>query len=220
MSALTPTSKTTLHRRAQRGSYEIERIYAILDEGLVAHVGFVVDAQPYVLPMAYARIGDQLYLHGAAKNRMLEVVAAGGPMCVTVTLLDGLVLARSAFHHSVNYRCVVLFGVARELVDSEQKRTALNAIVDHMVEARSAVARAPSKVELAATRVIALEIAEASAKQREGPPIDDADDLLHPAWAGVIPLRLSAGEPMPAPDLDVGRALPDEVRRFLENRGS
>jgi nitroimidazol reductase NimA-like FMN-containing flavoprotein (pyridoxamine 5'-phosphate oxidase superfamily) len=195
MKPLTPTLRTTLHRLPRRGSFDRAVVYAILDEGLVASVGFVHEGQPYVLPMAYGRMGDELVLHGAVASRLLRR-GAETSLCVTVTLLDGLVLARSAFHHSMNYRSVVVLGRARELLAPADKTEALAALVDHLVPGRWAVARPPSTKELAATRVLALPIEEASAKTRRGGPIDDEEDLTLPVWAGELPLRVSAGAPI------------------------
>lgn len=196
MTELSATHRSRVRRLKKRGSYDREFVHRVLDEGFVCHVGFVVDGEPYVLPTAYGRDRDTLYLHGAAASRMLQVLGSGARACVTVTLIDGLVLARSAFHHSMNYRSVVLFGPAREVTDPSEKARALDAIVDHIVPGRSAHARAPNAVELSGTKVVALAIDEGSAKLREGPPIDDAEDMTHPAWAGVIPLRLMPDEPL------------------------
>jgi nitroimidazol reductase NimA-like FMN-containing flavoprotein (pyridoxamine 5'-phosphate oxidase superfamily)/GNAT superfamily N-acetyltransferase len=209
---LTATGRSQVRRLKKRSSYDRALVHRVLDEGFVCHVGFVVDGEPYVLPTAYGRDGDTLYLHGAAASRMLHVLGSGAPACVTVTLVDGLVLARSAFHHSMNYRSVVLFGPAREVTNPGEKARALDAIVEHIVPGRTAHARAPNAAELSGTKVVALAIDEGSAKLREGPPLDDADDLGHPAWAGVIPLRLAPGDPLPAPDLGEA-ALPEHVWR-------
>ena len=192
-----PTTRTQVRRRPERAHYDRAGIEAILDEGLVAHVGVAVDGQPFVLPMAYARVGDDLYLHGSAASRLLRALSGGAAVCVTVTLLDGLVLARSAFHHSMNYRCVVVLGRAVPVPDGPERDRALAAIVDHAVAGRSALVRAPDRKELAATKVIRLSLEEASAKVRTGPPIDDDRDLDVPVWAGVLPLRLVAGDPLP-----------------------
>lgn len=188
-----PTSRTTVRRRAQRGHYDRATIDAVLDEGFVCHVGIADDHGPVVLPTGYVRIGDEVILHGSAANRMLRLAADGRPLCVTVTLLDGLVLARSAFHHSMNYRSVVVFGQAR-VVEGEEKVRALEAFVDHIVPGRSAEARPPDERELAATLVIAVPLDEASAKVRTGPPSDDEADMALDVWAGVIPLGLVRGE--------------------------
>ncbi len=203
-----PTPRTTLKRRAQRGVYEHDAIVRILDEGLVCHMAFVVDGQPFVLPTAYARIGDHLYLHGSPSNRMLRAGRDGLGLCVTVTLLDGVVLARSAFHHSMNYRSVMLLGAATEVDDLEEKRAAFHALVEHVVPGRYAGVRAPTDDELKGTLVLRLPISEGSAKIRSGPPIDDEDDYAWPVWAGVIPLAVQPGTPVPDPRLDPEHGLP------------
>ena len=192
-----PTKRTSVRRRPERGRYDRTEVEAILDEGLVAHVGLAVDGQPFVLPMAYARVGDRLYLHGSAASRLLRGLAAGAPVCVTVTLLDGLVLARSAFHHSMNYRSVVVVGGAVAVTDPEERERALAALVDHAVPGRSQEVRAPTGKELAATLLVRIDLDEVSAKVRTGPPIDDDEDQAIPVWAGVVPLRLTAGDPVP-----------------------
>jgi len=198
----TPTPRTTVKRRAQRGVYDHATILGILDEGLVCHLGFVVDGQPVVLPTAYARIDDHLYLHGSPSTRMLRAGKDGLGLCVTVTLLDGLVLARSAFHHSMNYRSVVLLGTATAVDDPAEKRAALRALVEHVVPGRAAGVRAPTEDEIKGTLVLRLPITEGSAKIRSGPPIDDESDYAWPVWAGVIPLALRSGTPVPDPRLD------------------
>lgn len=197
-----PTPRTTVRRRAQRGVYEHAAILRILDEALVCHVGFVADGQPFVLPTAYARIGDHLYLHGSPSNRMLRTGKGGVGLCVTVTLLDGLVLARSAFHHSMNYRSVVLLGPATAVVDREEKRAALRALVEHVAPGRYASVRPPTDDEITGTLVLRMPIDEGSAKVRTGPPVDDEADYDWPVWAGVIPLALRPGAPVPDPRLD------------------
>jgi len=187
------SERTRVRRRAERGRYDREVVHAILDEALVCHVGFVADGQPYVIPTTYARVGDELYVHGAAASRMLRTLAGGVPVCVTVTLLDGLVLARTAFHHSMNYRSVVVLGTAIEVRDAGERLRALEAIVEHVVPGRWRDVRGPSDVELRATRVLRLPLDEASAKIRTGPPLDTEEDVAAAAcWAGVIPLRLTA----------------------------
>lgn len=188
----TPRSK--VRRLADRGRFDRATVNEVLDEAYIAHVGFVVDGEPRVLPMTYGRDGDVLYLHGAAGNAMLRA-SADAEVCVTVTLLDGLVLARSAFHHSMNYRSVVLFGTATKVTDDVEKRHAFDVIVDHVVPGRSAVARPSNDSELRATLVLRLPIQEGSAKVRTGGPIDDPEDMGLPVWAGVVPLRLTPGEP-------------------------
>jgi nitroimidazol reductase NimA-like FMN-containing flavoprotein (pyridoxamine 5'-phosphate oxidase superfamily) len=195
------TARTTLQRRPQRGAYDRETVHAILDEGIYCHLGFVVDGQPFVLPTVHARDGETVFVHGAAASRMLGALAEGAPVCLTVTLLDGLVLARSAFHHSMNYRSVVVLGRAREVRDPAEKRRALEVIVEHVARGRSREARGPNEKELLATRVLALPLEEVSAKIRTGAPIDDEEDHALPVWAGEIPLRLVAQAPVPDPRL-------------------
>jgi uncharacterized protein len=208
-----PTSRTTLRRHPERGSHDRAVIDAILDEALVAHVGFSVDGQTFVVPMSFGRVGDRLYLHGAAASRALATLRSGAPACVAVTILDGLVLARSAFRHSVNYRSVVLFGVAREVEGDDAKRAALAAIVEHMLPGRTADVREPTDAELDATSVVWLPVDEASAKVRSGPPVDLEQDLSRPCWAGEIPLRLEAGAPRPDGRLAPGTPAPSWVAR-------
>ena len=197
MPDLRQTPRSTVRRLSQRGRYDEAAVHAILDEALICHVGFAVDGAPWVVPTAYARVDDRLYLHGASANFALRTICSGVDVCVTVTLLDGLVLARSAFHHSMNYRSVVLFGRADKVTDEEEKRTALLAVVDHMVSGRNDDTRPPTDSELRATLVARLRIDEGSAKVRTGGPIDDADDYRLPHWAGVIPVSLVRGEPQP-----------------------
>jgi nitroimidazol reductase NimA-like FMN-containing flavoprotein (pyridoxamine 5'-phosphate oxidase superfamily) len=204
MSNLTVTDRTRLQRRAERGSFDRELVYAILDEGLVCHVSFVHDAHPVVLPMAYVRLDDHVYLHGSPKNRMLDMLAAGAPACIAVTLLDGLVLARSQFHHSMNYRSVTIFGSARTISDPEHKQRILGALCDHLAPGRSRESRPGTRQELAGTRVLGVPIAEASAKRRTGPALDSAEDLELPHWAGVVPVELKVGIPLPDPQLPAG----------------
>jgi uncharacterized protein len=191
------TRRVTVRRRAGRGKYDRATIDAILDEGRFAHVGIVSEGQPFVIPMLYARNGSEIYLHGSPLSRLVKTLAEGVPLCLTVTLLDGLVLARSAFHSSMNYRSVVILGEGREIRDREEKLEALRMIVDHVVPGRSDDARGPSDKELKATEVIALSINEASAKIRTGPPVDDAKDYALAVWAGEVPLSLVPGPPVP-----------------------
>jgi nitroimidazol reductase NimA-like FMN-containing flavoprotein (pyridoxamine 5'-phosphate oxidase superfamily) len=198
--------RSRVRRLPERGSRERALVHAILDEGLVCHVGFATEHGPVVIPTLYARDGERLYLHGSPASRMLRDLARGVPVCVTVTHVDGLVLARSAFHHSMNYRSAVLFGTARELADLEEKRRALRRIVEHVVPGRSPDTRGPNEFEAKYTRVLALEIEEATAKLRSGGAQDDAADLALPHWAGVIPLRLAAGAPLPDPGVAPGGA--------------
>jgi len=201
METIQQTERTRVRRLPDRGHYERDVINAILDEALVCHVGFVADGQPYVIPTAFGRVDDRLYLHGSAASRTLRSLASGIPVCVTVSLIDGLVLARSAFHHSINYRSVVVLGTAQAVVDREERLAALEAISEHIVPGRWREVRPPNDQELKATAVLRLLLSEASAKIRTGPPLDDAADLTQPCWAGVIPLRLVAGEPVADPKL-------------------
>jgi nitroimidazol reductase NimA-like FMN-containing flavoprotein (pyridoxamine 5'-phosphate oxidase superfamily) len=203
-----PSERTRVRRRAERGRYDRATVHAILDEGLVCHVGFAIDGQPFVIPTAHARDGETLYLHGSPASRMLRNLSEGVPVCVTVTLLDGVVLARSAFHHSMNYRSVVVVGRARAVDDAEERLRALRALVEHVARGRWADTRRPNARELAQTLVLALPIVEASAKVRSGPPLDDAEDQALPFWAGVIPLALAPGAPTPDPGLAPGIARP------------
>jgi nitroimidazol reductase NimA-like FMN-containing flavoprotein (pyridoxamine 5'-phosphate oxidase superfamily) len=191
---LAATPRTALRRHAERGRFDRATVNGVLDEAYIAHVGFVVDGEPRVLPMTYGRDGDVLYLHGAVGNAMLRA-AAGAPVCVTVTLLDGLVLARSAFHHSMNFRSVVLLGTATKVTDDAEKAHAFDVIVDHVVPGRSRVARPANDGERRTTMVLRLPIQEGSAKVRTGGPIDDPEDMDLPVWAGVVPLRLIPGSP-------------------------
>lgn len=205
------TARTRIKRLPQRGSYERETVYKILDEGLVCHVGFVVEGSPVVIPTGYGRAGDALYVHGSAASRMLRTLAGGVPVCVTVTLLDGLVLARSAFHHSMNYRSVVVYGTASVIEDEAEKIEALRAITEHIVPGRWAEVRAPDDAELRKTLVLRLPLDEASAKVRTGPPIDDEPDYELPVWAGELPLRLTACKPVADPRLPSGLEPPANV---------
>ncbi|MCP5055974.1 MAG: pyridoxamine 5'-phosphate oxidase family protein [bacterium] len=196
-SSYSPGPRSTLKRLPERGHYDHATVHAILDEGLVGHVGFAVDGQPFVIPTAYVRIDETLYLHGSPASRMLKELRKGVPVCVTVTHLDGIVLARSAFHHSMNFRSVVVFGTARNVDDLDEKKRVLDALVEHVAAGRSSDARPGNPEEIAFTRILAVPIEEASAKVRSGPPLDDEADLTHPAWAGVVPLRLQAGQAIP-----------------------
>ncbi len=209
-----PTQRTRLNRRPERGSHELDAVFAILDEALICHIGFSHDNQPYVLPTTHARIADRLYVHGSVASRMLKTLRGGVPVCVTVTLVDGLVLARSAFHHSMNYRSAVILGTAVEVTDPAHKRQAFNALVEHIVPGRTAQVRAANEQELKATAVLCLPIAEASAKARTGPPIDLEDDYALPCWAGVVPLAMQARTPVADPRLAPGVAPPAEVAAY------
>lgn len=191
-----PSSRTRVARLPKRGDYSEKTIRSILSAAFLCHVGFVVDGQPYVIPTGYGCSGDTLYLHGSAASRMLGTLADGVDVCVTVTLLDGIVLARSAFHHSMNYRSVVILGKARPVEGDEEKRAALQIISEQIVRGRWEDVRKPTAQELKATSVLALPIEEASAKIRTGPPLDDEDDYSLNVWAGVLPLAMQAGEPV------------------------
>ncbi len=212
--AIHPTPRTKLQRLPKRGSYERELIYQILDEGFICHAGFVVEGQPYVIPTGYGRVSDTLYLHGSAASRMLRHLSQGIDICVTVTLTDGLVLARSAFHHSMNYRSVVILGKATVVEDEREKLSALEALTEHIVPHRWAEVRAPNERELKATLVLALPLIEVSAKVRTGPPIDDEEDYQLPVWAGEIPLRLVASAPVNDPRLNAGIESPVHARNY------
>jgi nitroimidazol reductase NimA-like FMN-containing flavoprotein (pyridoxamine 5'-phosphate oxidase superfamily) len=194
------TDRTTVRRQSQRASYERELVDAVIDEALSCHVGFAVEGRPWVIPTIHARVDDVLYLHGAAANHMLRSLTGGIEACVTITLVDGLVLARSAFHHSMNYRSVMVFGRLTAVDDTEEKRSALHALVEHVVPGRMTEARPPSDAELRKTLVLSLPIDEASAKVRTGGPIDDPEDLSLPIWAGQLPLVSTYGLPITEAD--------------------
>jgi nitroimidazol reductase NimA-like FMN-containing flavoprotein (pyridoxamine 5'-phosphate oxidase superfamily) len=218
MEKFTPTQRTTIKRLPKRGKYDYETVYQILDEGLVCHVGFVVDGQPYVIPTAYGRVEDKLYIHGSPASRMLRTLEEGIPVCVTVTLIDGLVLARSAFHHSMNYRSVVIFGTASVVSEPEEKLKALHAFTEHVVPGRWEEVRQPNRNELAGTLVLSLPIVEVSAKVRTGSPIDDEADYELPAWAGEIPLRVVATAPIDDSRLQPGIVLPPYVQNYTRSK--
>jgi hypothetical protein len=210
------TPRTTVRRRAGRGHYDRETIDAILDEALFGHLGIASGGQPFVIPVLFARHDSHLLLHGSPLSRVLGKLADGVPACLTVTLIDGLVLARSAFHHSMNYRSVVVLGEATAVRDRDEKIAALEAIVERMVPGRTADARGPSEPELEATEVVALAIREASAKIRTGPPIDAGKDYALKVWAGELPLTTAVGEPVA--DARCAAALPDYIRRYQRPR--
>jgi nitroimidazol reductase NimA-like FMN-containing flavoprotein (pyridoxamine 5'-phosphate oxidase superfamily) len=203
------TERTRVRRLPERAAYDRDTVHAILDEGFICHLGFVVDGRPFVSPTGYARAGETLYLHGSTGSRL--GLRPGMDVCVTVTLLDGLVLARSAFHHSMNYRSVVVLGRTRALTDPDEKEAALRALVEHIVPGRSDAVRGADRRELVATVVLALPLAEVSAKVRTGPPVDDEPDYDLPIWAGVLPLALIPGEPAPDPVLDPSIPTPAHV---------
>ncbi|MBX9426530.1 MULTISPECIES: pyridoxamine 5'-phosphate oxidase family protein [Streptomyces] len=210
----TPTDRTVPTRSRERASYDKALVHSILDEAYVCHLGFVRDGAPVVLPTLFGRVGDRLYVHGSTGSRPLRaagdgVAAPGLPVCLTVTHVDGLVLARSAFHHSLNYRSVVVHGTAHQVTDPEELRTALDALVDQVVPGRSADSRPANTKELAATAVLRLDLDEVSAKVRTGGPNDAPEDLALPHWSGVVPVRGGYGPPVPADDLDPAVGLPD-----------
>ena len=208
------TPRTRLRRLPSRGVFDREAIYAILDEGLICHVGFAVEGKPFVIPTGYARIGERLIIHGSSASRMMREIAGGIDVCVTVTLLDGLVLARSAFHHSMNYRSVVIFGKAELLAGEDEKTEALRALTEHIVPGRWPDIRWPTPLELKATTVLTLPIEEASAKVRTGDPIDDEDDYEMGVWAGVLPLAMVPGSPVDDTRLKDGIAVPEHVSGY------
>ena len=214
MDSFTPTERSRLKRLPKRGEYGREGVYGILDEGFVCHVGFVVEGQPFVIPTGYARSGDMLYIHGAQASRMLRALSGGIEVCLTVTLVDGMVLARSAFHHSMNYRSAVVFGRAVAVEDASEKLEALRALTEHLAPGRWAEVRQPTEGEMRATLVLALPLAEASAKVRTGPPVDDEEDYELPVWAGVVPLSVAAGEPVADPRLSPGIEPPAHVSNY------
>ena len=212
------TERTTLKRLPKRGVFERDQVYSILDEGFVCHLGFVIDGRPFVIPTSYGRAGDNLFIHGSAASRMLRALAGNVEACVTVTLIDGLVLARSAFHHSMNYRSVVIFGTASVVQETAKKLEALRAISEHIIPARWEDVRQPNEEELRATLVLQLPLIEASAKVRLGPPLDDEADYELHTWAGEVPLRLVAQIPIPDPRLPNDIELPSYVKSYLRQR--
>jgi len=217
---LDQTERTTLRRKRERGSYDRPAAWAVLDEALVAHVGFVVDGTPHVLPMAHVRIGDTLYLHGAAGNAMLRELAAGTPVCVTVTLVDGIVLARAAAHHSLNYRSLVLYGAATRVDDPDEIDAASAALLDHMAPGRAGDARPPTEAERRRTLFVRVPIGEGSLKARTGAPVDDEEDLGTGIWAGVIPLSVAAGDAEPDPALAPGTPVPAYAAAYARRGGA
>ena len=213
MSQFQPTERTQVKRLPKRGRYDAETVYQILDHGFVCHVGFAVDGQPYVIPTNYGRSGDTLYLHGSAASRMLKTLSGRVPVCVTVTHVDGLVLARSAFHHSVNYRSAVILGTARLVDAPAEKLEALRVFTDHVMKGRWEDVRQPTEQELKATSVLALPLEEVSAKVRTGGPVDDEADYTLPVWAGVLPLEIIARSPEP----DALRKSDPPLPEYLKN---
>jgi nitroimidazol reductase NimA-like FMN-containing flavoprotein (pyridoxamine 5'-phosphate oxidase superfamily) len=220
MTQFTPTDRTQVKRLPARGAYDSETVFRILDEGFLCHVGFVVDGQPFVIPTGYARVGETIYIHGSAASRMLRTLSEGVQVCVTVTLIDGLVLARSVFHHSMNYRSVVVLGRATLVEQRKEKMRALEAFTEQVVRGRWKDARKPTDAELKATSVLSLPLAEVSAKIRTGPPKDDEEDYALPIWAGVVPLRLVPGSPVPDPRLDQNLVPPPYAQNYSRNGGT
>jgi nitroimidazol reductase NimA-like FMN-containing flavoprotein (pyridoxamine 5'-phosphate oxidase superfamily) len=209
-----PTARTRVVREADRAVYDREAVYKILDEGFLCHVGFAVEGQPFVIPTSYGRHDAHLYIHGSAASRMLRQMKEGVSICLTVTLLDGLVLARSVFNHSMNYRSVVVLGKATLVEDPEEKLTALRVLSEHILPGRWDDSRQPNERELKATSVLRLPIEEYSAKVRTGPPIDDEPDYSFPTWAGVVPLEIKVGTPINDPRLEPGREVPKYVEHY------
>jgi len=218
MSDQMPTPRTRVVREADRAVYDRETVYHILDEGFLCHAGFVVDGQPFVIPTSYGRKDASLYLHGSAASRMLRQIKEGVPVCITVTLLEGLVLARSIFNHSMNYRSVVILGKACLLDDPEEKLEALRILSEHILPGRWADSRQPNERELKATSVLRVAIEEFSAKVRQGPAIDDEDDYAFPTWAGVVPLEMVAGAPIGDARLLPGREAPSYATSYTRRR--
>jgi nitroimidazol reductase NimA-like FMN-containing flavoprotein (pyridoxamine 5'-phosphate oxidase superfamily) len=214
MTQNTQTVRTTVRRLPERGKYDSATINAILDEGFICHVGFAVDSQPFVIPTGYARVREKLYIHGSSASRMLRTLSGGVNVCVTVTLTDGLVLARSAFHHSVNYRSVVVLGNATLVEEPQEKIAALEAFTEHIVPGRWKEIRWPNDIEIKATSVLVLPLNEASAKVRTGPPKDDEEDYAMPIWAGVLPLSVVPGAPLDDPRVLPGIVPPANIRNY------
>jgi uncharacterized protein len=210
----TPTTRTRVVREPHRAAYDRETVYRILDEGFICHVGFEVDGQPFVIPTSYGRKDANLYIHGSAASRMLRQMKDGVTVCVTVTLLDGLVLARSVFNHSMNYRSVVILGKAMLVEDRDEKLEALRTLSEHILPGRWADSRQPNEQELKATSVLRVPIEEFSAKVRTGPPIDDAEDMNFPTWAGVVALQMKAGAPVNDPNLNPKIEVPPYVKDY------
>ena len=217
--AKAPSIRTRMRRMPARAHYERKTIDAILDEAMVAHLGFSADGQPYVVPTLHARVGEQVYFHGSSASRTVRALATGAQMCLTVTLLDGLVLARSAVHHSVNYRSVVVLGQARAIVETTEKMAAIEAFTERLIPGRWDEVRRPTAKELKAIQVLALPLSEASAKLRVGPPVDDEEDYVLDTWAGVIPLNIVACEPTPDERLSEGISPSPAARAWVARHG-
>ena len=214
----TPTEKTRVKRLHERGHYDRETVYAILDAGFICHVGYLIDEQPYVTPTSYWREGDRVYWHGSSASRMLRTVSKGIKVCLTVTHVDGLVLARSGFHSSINYRAVMAFGEAEMVTDEAHKKAALKAFMEHVTPGRWDMLRPVTSQELKGTTVLTMKLTEVSAKVRTGPPKDDEEDYALPIWAGVLPLKVVSGSPEPDPRLTQSVPVPEHARRFVLER--
>ena len=217
MSSFPPTERTTLKRLPKRSEYDHAAVFEILDEAFICHVGFIVDGKPVVIPTSYCRVGDDVYIHGSAASRMLRSLEQGIDVCVTVTLIDGLVLARSAFHHSINYRSVIIFGKANVVDDADEKIRALHAFTEHVVPGRWDEVRLPTEAELRSTLVLKVPLVEVSAKVRTGPPIDDDEDYNLAVWAGVVPLKLIADAPVIDDRVLAGIEAPEYVTHYSRN---
>jgi nitroimidazol reductase NimA-like FMN-containing flavoprotein (pyridoxamine 5'-phosphate oxidase superfamily) len=218
MTAFEQTKRNKVQRMPARGQYERDEVYQIVDEALICHVGFVVDGQPFVIPTLHARDGDTLLLHGSSASRLMRHAGSGGSLCVTVTHVDGIVLARSIFNHSINYRSAVLFGQGALITDDAEKMAVLARFTERLMPGRWDDAREPNRQELKATAVVAMPIDSASAKVRVGPPKDDAEDLDRPIWAGVLPIAPHYGEPVPDPAATEAQPFPDYLAAFLRER--
>ena len=218
MDSFTPTEKTRVRRMPERGHYDRETVYRILDAGFICNVGYVIDDQPLVTPTSYWREGDRVYWHGSSASRMLRTIAKGIKACLTVTHVDGLVIARSGFHHSINYRSVMALGVAEPITDDTHKLAALEAFVERLFPGRWAMLRPVNKQELKATTVLSMPLEEVSAKVRVGPPKDDDEDYALPIWAGVLPMSVTTGAPEPDPKLMAGVAMPEHIWNFVLDR--
>jgi nitroimidazol reductase NimA-like FMN-containing flavoprotein (pyridoxamine 5'-phosphate oxidase superfamily) len=220
MNGSPPTSRTRVKRLPDRGHYDPETIHAILDAAVYCHIGYVIDGKPYVTPTSFWRDGDRVYWHGSSASRMLEHLAEGPEICFTVTHIDGFVLARSGFHHSMNYRSVMAFGRAEKVADDSLKRAALDGFIERLFPGRTRELRAATVQELKATLLLSMDLREASAKIRTGPPKDDEEDYASPVWAGVLPVHPACGEPIPDARLTPGTALPAYLESFAFARKS
>jgi nitroimidazol reductase NimA-like FMN-containing flavoprotein (pyridoxamine 5'-phosphate oxidase superfamily) len=218
MTNFTKTARTRINRLPKRGHYDRETIYQILDEALICHVGIVQNGQPFVIPINFARVEDTIVLHGAKASRLLKHIEAGNPVCIEATIVDGLVLARSVFHHSVNYRSVVLFGTGQLIEDEQEKLAALEAVTEHLIPGRWQEARLPNRKELNATRVVSIKIDEASAKVRVGPAVDEQEDYELPVWAGVLPLQEIPASPIRDESQSEEVALPNYIAAYSRKR--